>query len=86
MDDETEADVRYVPDQMTPAWSHQLALACQSPMWQSLHGMEQRDVFVEAAAKVATYDDLPPRLKALYQEAMRQLREPGRELGDEQEQ
>jgi hypothetical protein len=58
---------------MAPEWSHALALVCQSPLWRGLEGIDRKEAFVDEASSYASYDDLPPRLQAIYQAAARQL-------------
>ena len=63
---------------MTPEWSRALAVACQSPIWRGLTGMERKAAFVEAASQYATYDEMPHDLQMLYDRATRRLRSPRR--------
>lgn len=60
-------------DVITPEWSRALALVGLSPFWRGVAGAKQRTVFFEAASAYPTYDALPPRLKAMFQAAQRQM-------------
>lgn len=62
-----------------PAWSRQLALICQSPLWQSPQGITAKDDFINEAERYTSYNELPPRLKALYRKAERALPHPQRQ-------
>lgn len=61
-------------DRMTPEWSRRLAEVAQAPVWQSVEGIERKEKFIDAASHYASYDDLPPRLKATFDKALRQVR------------
>lgn len=63
------------PDAATPEWCHALTDLCRSPFWNraSARGLERWGLFVEAAMRYPTYDDLPDELKTIYQQAYRQL-------------
>lgn len=61
-------------DVMTPAWSHALTTIAQSPYWGTgLQGMDRFQAYVEAVSGYATYDDLPDRLKAIFDQAKRMM-------------
>src|SRR5260221_5215873 len=82
---------KYTPDPMTPEWSRDLALLSSASFGRGSTGLERRERFVEQAIQYATYDDLPPELKAIYDEAYRQgFRNapavPGEETDDNEEQ
>lgn len=51
-----------------------LAEVAQASVWQSLEGIERKERFIEAASKYASYGDLPTRLKATFDKALRQVR------------
>ena len=80
----------YTPDPMTPEWSRDLALLSSASFGRGWTGLERRERFVEQAIQYATYDDLPPALKAIYDKASRQgLRNapvaPGEETDDNED-
>lgn len=58
---------------ISPEWSHALAVVAQSPIWNGQRGQKAKDAFMDEAERYASYDDLPPRLKAVYQKAARKL-------------
>lgn len=61
---------------MTPEFSRQMALIAPAPIWQSLDGMKQWDVFIRQASRYPTYAALPPDLKESFKAAQRSLGAP----------
>ncbi len=60
---------KFTPDPMTPEWSRDLAVVGSSPYFRGEAGWKRWDAFLEQAEQYATYDDLPPELKAIYDKA-----------------
>lgn len=67
----------YVSPPPSPQWSRALALICQSPIWDSFAGQTALQQFVAEAERYASYDELPPHLKAIYRKAERALQQSG---------
>jgi len=61
----------YTPDAATPEWSRDLALLNCSSFGRGWASKERCQRFMEQALQYATYDDLPPELKAIYDQAVR---------------
>lgn len=62
-------------DAMTAQWSRQLALLCQSSIWQGAKGRDRKDAFIEQMERYANYAALPPRLKATYKRVVREIQQ-----------
>ena|SRR5579859_6912239 len=63
------------PDKATPAWSRDLAVLSRP----SAVSQERWRAFLESAVQYATYEDMPPELKAIYDTATRQLQQAQRQ-------